>query len=96
MLGRFVVVLSALGFAVHAEERVLRLDSLETMLQGGKSGPAIVPGKPDESLLVQAFTCKQCRFSGCSSRAQVHFIAKPESAMGCTQGPRKCAYRTVN
>ena len=26
------------------------------MLQGGKSGPAIVPGKPEESLLIRAVT----------------------------------------
>jgi hypothetical protein len=32
----------------------LRLDSLETILKGGDSGPAVVPGKPDESLLVDA------------------------------------------
>lgn len=32
----------------------LRLDSLEAMISGGDSGPAIVPGKPDESLLVEA------------------------------------------
>ncbi len=32
----------------------LRLDSLEAILKGGDSGPAIVPGKPDESLLVEA------------------------------------------
>jgi Protein of unknown function (DUF1553)/Protein of unknown function (DUF1549)/Planctomycete cytochrome C len=32
----------------------LRLDSRERMLEGGEDGPAIVPGKPDESLLVQA------------------------------------------
>ena len=32
----------------------LQLDSLAAMLQGGESGPAIVPGKPDESLLVEA------------------------------------------
>ena len=32
----------------------LRLDSREAILKGGSSGPAIVPGKPDESLLVQA------------------------------------------
>ena len=30
----------------------LRLDSLEAMLAGGETGPAIVPGKPGESLLV--------------------------------------------
>ncbi len=30
------------------------MDSREAILKGGSSGPAIVPGKPDESLLVQA------------------------------------------
>jgi hypothetical protein len=32
----------------------LRLDTHESMLEGGKSGPAIVPGKPAESLLLQS------------------------------------------
>ncbi len=32
----------------------LRLDSLEAILKGGESGPAVVPGKPGESLLVEA------------------------------------------
>ena len=32
----------------------LRLDSLEALLHGGESGPAAVPGKPDESLLLDA------------------------------------------
>ncbi len=32
----------------------LRVDSREGLLRGGGSGPAVVPGKPDESLLVQA------------------------------------------
>ena len=32
----------------------LRLDSREAMLKGGESGPAIVPGEPDDSLLIQA------------------------------------------
>ena len=32
----------------------LRLDSRPAMHQGGDSGPAVVPGKPDESLLVAA------------------------------------------
>ncbi len=32
----------------------LRLDSLEAILKGGETGPAVVPGKPDESLLVEA------------------------------------------
>ena len=32
----------------------LRLDSREALLRGGDSGAAIVPGKPDESLLIRA------------------------------------------
>jgi hypothetical protein len=32
----------------------LRLDSREAMVKGGDSGPALVPGNPDESLIVQA------------------------------------------
>lgn len=41
----------------HNEDRSkggLRLDALDPMLEGGDSGPAIVPGKPDESLLIEA------------------------------------------
>ncbi len=32
----------------------LRLDSLASILKGGDGGPAVEPGKPDESLLVEA------------------------------------------
>lgn len=32
----------------------LNLDSLDAMRAGGESGPAIVPGEPDESLLIEA------------------------------------------
>jgi len=32
----------------------LRLDSRESVLQGGNSGPAVIPGDPDKSLLIQA------------------------------------------
>jgi hypothetical protein len=37
-----------------AAEGGLRLDSLSRMSTGGRSGPPVVPGVPDESLLVQA------------------------------------------
>ncbi|MEY4089390.1 MAG: hypothetical protein RJB55_1661, partial [Verrucomicrobiota bacterium] len=36
----------------------LLLDSREATLQGGNTGPALVPGKPDESLLIQAVRYK--------------------------------------
>ena len=32
----------------------LRLDSAEAMLAGGSRGPAVTPGRPDESLLIRA------------------------------------------
>src|SRR6185369_13358982 len=32
----------------------LRLDTPETILKGGESGPVVVPGAPDKSLLIQA------------------------------------------
>lgn len=37
-----------------AAESGLRVDSLAALLAGGERGPAIVPGKPDESLLISA------------------------------------------
>ncbi len=41
----------------HSADKIkggLMLDSRAAMLQGGNSGPIIVPGKPDDSLLIQA------------------------------------------
>ena len=49
-------VLAANCYDCHGEERMggLRVDSREGLLKGGKSGPAIVPGDPEKSLLIQA------------------------------------------
>jgi hypothetical protein len=44
-------------FRCHGPEKQkgdLRLDSRAALLEGGESGPAIVPGNPDRSLLIQA------------------------------------------
>src|SRR4051812_25236954 len=41
----------------HGDEKHkggLRLDSRLSLLKGGETGPAVVPGKPDDSLLVDA------------------------------------------
>jgi len=35
-------------------EAGLRLDQPQLIVQGGRSGPPLIPGKPDESLLIQA------------------------------------------
>ena len=42
-------------FACHRQSAMggLRLDSREAVLKGGNSGPAIVPGKPQDSLLMK-------------------------------------------
>ena len=50
-------LLAAKCFKCHGAKKQngdLRLDSLGGMLQGGESGEAIVPGKPGESLLIEA------------------------------------------
>jgi mono/diheme cytochrome c family protein len=49
-------VLAANCYDCHADERMggLRADSREGLIKGGKSGPAIVPGDPEKSLLIQA------------------------------------------
>ncbi len=36
------------------QEGGLRLTSRDTLLKGGETGPAVVPGKPDESRLIRA------------------------------------------
>ncbi len=43
-------------YSCHAQNALggLRVDSREALLKGGNRGPAIVPGSPDESLLIQA------------------------------------------
>ena len=43
-------------YACHTEARMggLQLDSRDHFLRGGKSGPIVVPGEPDASLLVKA------------------------------------------
>ena len=49
-------VLAANCYDCHGDQRYggLRLDSREAMLKGGRSGPAIVPGDPDKSLMIEA------------------------------------------
>ncbi len=50
-------VLAGTCFNCHGEKKVsngLRVDSREALLKGGEHGPAIVPGDPKRSLLIQA------------------------------------------
>ncbi|MGZ0171599.1 MAG: DUF1549 domain-containing protein [Planctomycetales bacterium] len=50
-------LLAARCFKCHGKEKQnggLRVDALSTLLKGGESGAALVAGKPEESLLVEA------------------------------------------
>jgi mono/diheme cytochrome c family protein len=49
-------ILATNCFSCHTSTHLgdLRLDSRDAMLKGGKSGPAVIPGDPDKSLLIQA------------------------------------------
>src|SRR5262249_14876528 len=49
-------VLAANCYDCHTDQRMggLRLDSRDALLKGGRSGPAIVPGDPEKSLLIAA------------------------------------------
>src|SRR5262245_64506681 len=54
-------LLRAKCYACHGAVRQksgLRLDAGQLVLKGGKNGPVVVPGKPDESPLVAAITPK--------------------------------------
>lgn len=47
-------------YTCHTEARAggLQMDSQEAMMRGSKDGPVLVPGKPDESKLIQAIRYK--------------------------------------
>jgi hypothetical protein len=49
-------ILVANCYDCHGDQQYggLRLDSRDAILKGGASGPAVVPGDPDKSLLIQA------------------------------------------
>src|SRR5579862_8887698 len=53
---RIQPVLAKRCYACHTDalSAGLRVDSREALLKGGDTGPAIVPGDPDRSLLIQA------------------------------------------
>ena len=58
-LERVQPLLDARCGACHGADKAdggLRLDSREAVLGGGDSGPAVVPGEPDQSLLLMAVT----------------------------------------
>src|SRR5207253_283744 len=51
-------LLTSKCYSCHTDSKLggLRLDSRAAILTGGKSGPAIVAGKPVESLVIRAVT----------------------------------------
>jgi len=50
-------------FVCHTQSLLggLRIDSRQTLLKGGNSGPAVVPGSPEQSLLIQAVSHTHAR-----------------------------------
>src|SRR5262245_28818083 len=56
-------VLATRCYACHTNSKLggLRLDSRSALLQGGASGPAIVPGKAADSLLIKAINYSEER-----------------------------------
>ena len=54
-------VLAKNCFSCHTNSKLggLDLSTRESLLKGGKSGPAIVPGKPADSLLIKRITAQE-------------------------------------
>ena len=63
------------------QEAGLDLRDKASMLKGGKSGPAIVPGKPEESLIVQRIRAREMP----PSEREVEASLRPMSARGLEQ-----------
>ncbi len=68
-------------YQCHADSKQLgglRLDTKEAVLKGGARGPALVPGKPKESLLIQALRLQiaKCAPAGKASEAVIADFVK--------------------
>ena len=63
------------------QEAGLDLRSKASMLKGGKSGPAIVPGEPDQSLVVQRIRAREMP----PSEREVEASLRPMSSRGLEQ-----------
>ena len=81
-------------FKCHGEKKQsngLRLDSRAAALKGGDSGPALIAGKPDDSLLIQAVAQTHAEFkmppSGKLPDAAVATL-RQWVAQGALRGPR--------
>ena len=57
-------VLAKNCFACHTNSKMggLQLDSRDNLLKGGNDGPVVVPGNPDQSVLIQAIKQTHERF----------------------------------
>src|SRR4030095_13061108 len=58
----------------------LDLRTKASMLRGGKSGPALIPGKPDESPLIRRIRSQECPPSKRLVEANVKPVAAPALA----------------
>jgi hypothetical protein len=79
--GHIRPVLAQQCFVCHTNSKMggLRLDSREAILQGGKSGPAVIPGEPDKSVLITAIrqtgAIKMPKGASPMSNAQINDLA---------------------
>ena len=77
----------------------LRLDSRSAVLKGGDTGPAILPGKPDESLLVDAIRYGETYQMPPKSQLPAEEIAtlvdwvRKRRAVGASRSPARMASR---
>ncbi len=76
-----VAILAHRCYSCHGSAKTagLQLDSRETLLKGGKSGPSIHPGDPDKSLLIEAIRYQNPKLkmppSGKLSDAEIALLA---------------------
>ena len=95
-------VLAANCYDCHTEDSLggLRLDSREAMLKGGKSGPAIVPGDPDKSLLISGGAANERQAEDAERRTseagrsrRARRVGARGSHLACRRGGRAGASR---
>jgi hypothetical protein len=67
-------ILATECFSCHTDSQLGGLDSREAMIKGGKSGPAVVPGDPEKSLIVSAV--RRDSRSDCLGTTRLNFLAE--------------------
>src|SRR5258708_20893787 len=77
-------------YGCHTNSKLggLRVDSREALLTGGASGPALKPGEPDKSLLIQAvLQTGELKMPQGSKLKKEETDGLPTGGMGAPAGP---------